>query len=271
MATETAVYTHGETESVLRALYWRTATNSAAYLIPALRSDMRILDIGCGPGTITADLAKLVPNGDVVGVELAGDVLEKARANAAALGVKNVQFVVGDVNGLAFPDGTFDVVHAHQVLQHVGDPVRALREMRRITKPGGIVAVRDTDFDTFTWFPDVEGMADFKEKYVHVQRANGGEPLAGRRLHAWAREAGFDPAKITKSSSTWCYGTPEERAWWGGLWADLIVSPGLTRTAISNGVATKEELEQFAAALCKWAGEEDGWFALMHGEVLCRV
>ncbi|GAA3293148.1 hypothetical protein GCM10020295_14240 [Streptomyces cinereospinus] len=121
-AQETAVYTHGHHESVLRSHTWRTAANSAAYLLGSLEPHLRILDVGCGPGTITADLAELVPDGHVTGVDRAPDVLERARATAAGRGLTGVDFAVADVHALDFPDDTFDVVHAHQVLQHVGDP-----------------------------------------------------------------------------------------------------------------------------------------------------
>lgn len=86
MPQESAVYTHGHHESVLRSHTWRTAANSAGYLLDALRPHMRILDIGCGPGTITADLAALVPDGQVTGLEYAPEVLEQARATAADRG-----------------------------------------------------------------------------------------------------------------------------------------------------------------------------------------
>ncbi|KAL6308016.1 UbiE family methyltransferase [Sparassis latifolia] len=271
MSTETAHYIHGYHESVLRSHSSRTAANSAAYLLSSLRPDMRILDVGCGPGTITIDLAALVPNGHVIGVELSDDVLEKARANAAVRGVKNVQFHVGDVNGLTYPDGTFDVVHAHQVLQHVGDPVRVLREMRRVTKPGGIIAVREAVFAASTWYPDLEGITEWNALYVRVARANGGDPYAGRRLHAWAREAGFDLANITKTASVSCYSSPEERAWWGTLWADRVVASEFARTAIEKGFATKEDLERYAQVWRDWIAEEDGWFAYIQGEILATV
>lgn len=136
MPEETAVYTHGHHESVLRSHTWRTAANSAAYLLGSLKPHMRILDIGCGPGTITADLAELVPDGHVTGVDHAPGILDQARATAAGRGLTNVDFAVADVHALEYPDDSFCVVHAHQVLQHVGDPVQALREMYRVTKPG---------------------------------------------------------------------------------------------------------------------------------------
>ncbi|MGJ3561710.1 class I SAM-dependent methyltransferase [Streptomyces sp. INA 01156] len=80
-------------------------------------------------------------------------MLEQAGATAAGRGLTNTAFTVGDVHALDFPDDTFSVVHAHQVLQHVGDPVRALREMMRVTRPGGFVAVRDADYAAMTWYP----------------------------------------------------------------------------------------------------------------------
>ncbi|WP_086696416.1 class I SAM-dependent methyltransferase, partial [Streptomyces recifensis] len=178
---ETAVYTHGHHESVLRSHTWRTAANSAAYLLGSLEPDMRVLDIGCGPGTITADLAALVPDGRVTGADRAPGILEQARATAERRGLANVDFEVADVHSLGHPDGTFDVVHAHQVLQHVGDPVGALREMARVTRSGGLIAVRDADYAAMTWYPAVSGLDDWLDLYRRVARANGGEPDAGRR------------------------------------------------------------------------------------------
>ena len=125
-------YLHGHHDSVLRSHRWRTAENSAGYLLARLPADARVLDVGCGPGTITVDLAARVPDGQVTGIDAAGDVLALARQEADRRGQANVRFEVGDVYDLGFADGTFDVVHAHQVLQHLSDPVAALTEMRRV-------------------------------------------------------------------------------------------------------------------------------------------
>ncbi|MGX1304348.1 SAM-dependent methyltransferase [Streptomyces albogriseolus] len=249
-ARETAVYTHGHHESVLRSHTWRTARNSAAYLLGALKPHMRILDIGCGPGTITADLAALVPDGHVTGLDREPGILERARAVADERGLTNADFVTGDVHALDFPDDTFCVVHAHQVLQHVGDPVAALREMRRVTKPGGYVAVRDADYAAMTWYPESAGLDDWLNLYRRVARANGGEPDAGRRLKAWALEAGF--TDVTATTGTWTYSTAEERAWWSGLWADRTVASAYAERAVAGGHATRERLEAAAAAWREW-------------------
>jgi ubiquinone/menaquinone biosynthesis C-methylase UbiE len=194
MTQDQARYTHGFHGSVLRSHTWRTVENSAAHLLPELKPEHELLDVGCGPGTITAGLAERV--GRVVGVDSADEVLEQARAAAPG-----VAFQVADVHELPFPDDSFDVVHAHQVLQHVADPVRALREMRRVCRPGGIVAARDSDYAGFTWFPVLPELEEWNALYHRVARANGGAPDAGRELRAWARQAGF--AEVRSSSSTW--------------------------------------------------------------------
>ncbi|CAK7279686.1 class I SAM-dependent methyltransferase [Streptomyces misionensis] len=267
-AQETAVYTHGHHESVLRSHTWRTAANSAGYLLGSLKPHMRILDIGCGPGTITADLAELVPDGRVTGVDRAPGVLEQAQRTAAARGLDNVDFAVADVHALDYPDDTFCVVHAHQVLQHVGDPVRALREMRRVTRPGGFIAVRDADYAAMTWYPAVPGLDDWLELYERVARANGGEPDAGRRLVSWARAAGL--RDITATSGTWTFATEEERAWWSGLWADRTLASAYAERAVEGGHATPDRLRAVSEAWREWGRQEDGWFAVLHGEILCR-
>jgi SAM-dependent methyltransferase len=261
------VYTHGHHESVLRSHRWRTAENSAAYLLPHLKPHMRILDVGCGPGTITAGLADRVPRGHVTGIDTTPDVLEQARELAE--GRDNVDFTAGDVYALDYPDDTFCVVHAHQLLQHLGDPVRALREMRRVTKPGGLIAVRDGDFGAMAWYPDMPLLDEWRTLYKKVARGNGGEPDGGRRLHVWAREAGLTDVAV--SSSTWTYAAERERAWWGGLWADRTVMSSYAAIAVGGGYATADDLNKIAEGWRSWAAHQDGWFAVVNGEILCRV
>lgn len=259
------MYTHGHHESVLRSHRWRTAENSAAYLLPHLRPGMSILDVGSGPGTITAGLAAAVAPGVVTALEVEDDVLDLARSTVDA---DNVRFVVGDVNALEFPDDTFDVVHAHQVLQHLPDPVRALREMRRVGRPGGIVAARDGDYAGFTWYPRSAALERWLDLYEKIARHNGGEPDAGRHLLAWAHAAGF--TDVTASSSTWCHANPEDRLEWGGMWADRIRQSAIAERALELGEATGDDLERIAQGWLDWLGDPDGWFSVLHGEILAR-
>ncbi len=264
------LYAHGHHESVLRSHRWRTAENSAGYLLPLLAPGTRLLDVGCGPGTLTMDLAERIgPDGHVTALEPTEAALDLARAEARRRGTANVGFVVGDVQALDLADDRFDVVHTHQVLQHVDDPVRALREMARVCRPGGVVAARESDYGAFTWFPAVPELDRWRAIYQQVARANAAEPDAGRRLLSWARAAGL--REVTAGSSTWCFASPEDRVWWGGLWADRMVHSGVARQAVDRGIATADELEQVADGWRRWAEHDDGWFSVLHGEILARV
>ncbi|WP_447912135.1 class I SAM-dependent methyltransferase [Microbacterium phyllosphaerae] len=262
-----ATYTHGHHETVLRSHSSRTIANSAEYLRPHLTAGTRLLDVGAGPGSITVDFAGVV--GHVTATEIDENALALSRDLAASRGLTNLDFSVEDVHSLSFADDSFDVVHAHQVLQHVGDPVQALREMRRVTAPGGVVAVRDADYAGFLWFPVLPELDRWLDLYRRAARANGGEPDAGRRLLAWARAAGFDD--ITATSSNWTYATPEDRAWWGGMWADRILESALARQLVDSDMATSADLQAISDAWKRWADDGDGWYLVPHGEIIARA
>ncbi len=267
--TEHTHYTHGYAPSVLASHRARTARNSAGYLLPMLRGGMSLLDVGSGAGTITADLAALVAPGHVTALEVTDEAVAVTRAGLAAAGAGTVEVRRGDVADLPFDDDSFDAVHAHQVLQHVGDPVVALREMMRVARPGGVVAVRDSDYAGFTWWPESAGLTRWLELYRAAARANGGEPDAGRRLLAWAHGAGA--TEVTASSSTWCYADDAARQLWGGTWAQRILDSSIAEQLTSSGMATRDELEQISQAWRHWAADPDGWFSLLHGEILIHV
>ena len=258
-------YTHGHHESVLRSHRNRTVENSAAYLIDRLHPGLDLLDVGCGPGTITVDLAARVSPGQVVGLDNESDIVDLARESAAD--VSNATFRTGDVYALDFPDASFDVVHAHQVLQHLSDPVAALGEMRRVCKPDGVVAARDSDYAAMTWYPEIPALTRWLSLYHDVTRSNGAEADAGRRLRAWALAAGF--SDVRSSASAWCYSTPDEREWWGGIWSERVVASRLGEQAVERGLATSEELRAIAAGWQEWIAADDAWFAILHGEILC--
>jgi SAM-dependent methyltransferase len=260
-------YTHGHAESVLRSHRTRTAANSAAYLLPHLRPTDRLLDVGSGPGTITADLARLVA--EVVALEINDDAAALTRAELGRQGIADADVRVGDVHALDLPDDAFDVVHAHQVLQHVADPVAALREMARVTRPGGVVAVRDSDYAAFAWYPRLPGLDRWLELYQAAARVNGGEPDAGRHLLAWAHAAGL--GDVTATSSTWCFATPETRAWWGGMWAERVTGSALADQLLRERRADERELASVAEAWRSWAADPDGWISIPHGELLVVV
>lgn len=261
-------YSHGHHESVLRSHRWRTAENSASFLLGLLEPGMTLLDVGCGPGTITADLAARLGEGTVIGIDLASEVVELAREQHPTSTGADVSFRTGDVYSLEFADETFDVVYAHQVLQHLSRPVEALAEMRRVLKDGGLVAVRDADFGAFAWFPADPVLDRWMDVYHQLTRRNGAQADAGRNLKAWVRAAGF--REVTALSSNWTFQSDAEREWWGGIWADRIRQSEFARQCLEYGLANEEDLIAFASAFERWIKDPDGVFVAVNGEVLAR-
>lgn len=261
-------YTHGHHESVLRSHRWRTAENSAGYLLGQLMPGQDLLDLGCGPGTITIDLAQRVAPGRVVGVDRSSDVIAAAERAAAEAGVVGITFAVGDAYALDEPDDAFDVVHAHQVMQHLSHPVAALVEIGRVLRPGGLVAVRDGDYGSFTWAPADARLDRWMALYHAVTERNGADADAGRHLPAWVRAAGF--TDVVTTSSTWTFADPDARAWWGGLWADRVAQSSFAAQAVAYGLADAAELDEIAAAFRQWAADPDAVFVVVHVEVLAR-
>jgi 2-polyprenyl-3-methyl-5-hydroxy-6-metoxy-1,4-benzoquinol methylase len=264
------VYTHGHHEAVLRSHRWRTAANSAAYLVPHLAPGRSLLDVGSGPGTLTVDLARHVAPGRVVGVDVAEDVVEEARrhldeARAQDPATPPVEFLAGDVRTMRLP--TFDVVHAHQVLQHLRDPVGALAAMAERVAPGGLLAVRDVDFGGTVWAPREPRLARWLEVYLATTAHNGAEARAGRHLPAWARAAGL--TDVEYRTSTWTF-TGEDTAWWASIWADRTLHSSFGRQAVEYGIATPDELAELAAGWHAWATDPDAVFVHLHGELLAR-
>ncbi len=258
-------YTHGHHPSVLRSHTWRTAENSAAYLLDLLRPGLDLLDVGCGPGTITRDFGGLVAPGRVVGIDRSPEIVAQAENEFATA---NVSFEVADVYVLPFDGASFDVVHAHQVLQHLSDPHAALAEMRRVLRSDGIVAVRDSDYAGFIWWPADPVLDRWLELYHQITAHNGAEADAGRHLLGWVREAGFSDAVMT--SSTWTFSDPDSRAWWGGLWAERVEQSAFAEQALHSGLSDRSELAAIALAFRRWAEHPDAVFVTPHAEVVAR-
>lgn len=129
------------------------------------------------------------------------------------------------------------------------------------------MAARDSDYDAFTWFPASAGLDRWLETYRSIARSNGAEPDAGRHLRSWALRAGF--SDIRCSASVWCFADDEDRGWWGGMWADRVVQSAFADQAVEGGRSSLEELESMSAAWLDWVEASDGWFAVLHGEILC--
>ncbi|KAI0401287.1 ubiE/COQ5 methyltransferase [Xylaria palmicola] len=268
---EQAVYTHGHHTSVVKSHARRTAQNSATFLLPHIEPHHRILDVGCGPGSITIDLAQLVPQGSVIGVDAVEGVLAQARDLARERGVEgNLTFRKHDANELPFDDGEFDIAFCHQVLHHVHEPVAILKEMARVTKKGGLVAAREVDYGALAWYPELPGLDKWEEIHMGVIGANGGHPKAGRYVKAWAGEVGFASEDITFTWGIWNYQEDEAVAW-GKSWADRTLYSSYASTSLEKGISTQGDLDYISETWRKWGESKGAFIIIPHGEILCRV
>jgi ubiquinone/menaquinone biosynthesis C-methylase UbiE len=260
------VYQHGHHASVVGNHAKRTADVCAAFFLPLLKPGMRLLDVGCGPGTITSGLAQRVAPGPVIGIDMSDSVIETAKSLAAKNATGNLTFEVGSIYQPRFAPGSFDAVYTHQVLQHLRQPVEALRQMRTLLAPGGMVGVREVDWGSTTFFPDNKGMHRFLELYYELARRNGGEPDAGRHMRKWFREAGFADTRV--STSTTSYSDAEETRDWGDTYADRTLQSNIADKALEYGIAKRSDLESIAADWRAWGRDPDAHFCLSHAEVV---
>jgi ubiquinone/menaquinone biosynthesis C-methylase UbiE len=259
-------YTHGHHASVVAHHATRTAQNSAAFLLPHLAAGIRLLDVGCGPGSVTRGLASIVEPGSVIGVDVAPDVIDIATRAATTARVENVEFRIGDVYALPFDDASFDAAYAHQVLQHLSEPVAALKEMRRVISSRGVVGVRDADYGAFVWAPGHPALNRWLEIYHSVAEHNGAQADAGRHLSRWFSEAGFDETVV--SASNWHYADPAACAWWGEGWAVRALESSFAHQAVEYGYCTRDELGEISEAFLWWCVQDDAFFLVPHVEVV---
>ena len=261
-------YTHGHHQSVVQSHARRTVEVEGAFVLPELRAGQRLLDAGCGPGSITVGLARAVAPGEVVGIDLSEDVLETAREQAEAAGVGNVDLQIGDIYGLDFAAASFDVVFAHQLLQHLTDPVRALREMRRVLRPGGLLAVRDSDYATMSPAPKFPEFDDWLALYHAVAYANEAEPDAGRYLSGWVREAGFTEVRLRPNVVA--YEGADARVW-GETWAQRILHSSVGSQAVEYGLAEPADLQQISDGWARFAASAAPFFMYAQMGILARA
>jgi ubiquinone/menaquinone biosynthesis C-methylase UbiE len=263
-ASET--YQLGHDASIVARHAKRTAETAAAFFLPFLKPGMRLLDVGCGPGSITCGFAQRVAPGETIGIDPSAEVIATAKSLAGATTARNLNFEVGSVYEPRFAAGTFDAVFAHQVLQHLRHPVDALRQMRALLAPGGVLGVRVLDWGSTIFYPESDAMRRALAIQFDLTRRNGGEPNAGRHLRRWFREAGFDETRVTTSteSDADAHATRERAE----MFAERVPRSSLADRALEYGIATRSDLESIAAACRAWGRDPDAFFCVSHTEVV---
>ncbi len=241
----------------------RLASQAAAFFLPYLRTGMRVLDVGCGPGSITLGLAEAVAPGEVIGIDAQPTLVEQARTLATQRGVTNVRFEAGNVYELPFADGSFDAAFANSLLQHLREPGRALIELRRVLRPGGIAAVRDRDLGGRLIAPETPLLKQWLHLLDRVYEHNGANFYIGRHHRRLLLEAGFVRAEAGASIPT--EGSLEEtRQFAVSLKARI---PGNARTALAEGWIDQATVDAIAADIDAWAERQDAF----HAEPYCQA
>jgi ubiquinone/menaquinone biosynthesis C-methylase UbiE len=260
------IYQHGHHASVVANHAKRTAEADAAFFLPLLKPGMRLLDVGCGPGSITLGLAQRVAPAATIGIDMSPSVIETARSLANEKTTAHLSFEVGNIYQPRFAAESFDAVFAHQVLQHLRQPIDALGRMRALLARDGVLGVRDVDWGSATFYPENQGMRRFLDLYYELAHRNGGEPNAGRYLRYWLRQAGFVEMRV--STSTMSYTNPAATREWGDTYAERTLHSNLADKALEYGISTRSDLESIAAAWRAWGRDPDALFCFSQTEVV---
>ena len=272
-------YTQGHSACTTATHQRRTAETDAAFLLPHINPTDKILDVGCGPGTITAGFAKYTTKGSVIGIDISDAILQKAKAFVPesaipAEGQGSLKFQQGDIlKGLPYEDNTFDIVFSSQVIGHMvppDQPLATIAEMRRVVKPGGIVACRDAAFQHF--FP---AHLDLDRLWVGnlnkvVYKGVSPSEAPGKNMLSLFRKAGFDVDgdKVVFGASAMVHSGPEERKWLAWRAAGQLKEGDPFRQSWLDAGTSEAEIEETLEAVEKWCETEDAWFAALQCEML---
>lgn len=230
---------------------------------------MRLLDAGCGPGSITAGLAEAVAPGEVVGVDVSPDAIAAASRLATERGVPNVRFEVADLHALPFGPGSFDAVFAHAVLQHVPDASRAVRHLRRVLRPGGVIGLADADYGGSVIAPRPPALRKAVALMTRVRRFSGGDPFVGGKLRQLLAAGGF--VDVVGSATAGSEGTEQATRATGDFWAAYYAAPELVSHVTRMGWATEAELAAVSEAWKRWGEHPGAFWARFWCEAVGRV
>ena len=270
--TSTPTYTMGYGPEFRKMLERRNAASCAAHLLPHLEPGMRLIDLGCGPGTISVGLAAAVAPGALHGIDMEPSQIEMASAAAKAGGHGKAVFQVGDATDLPFEDASFDVAHCHALLNHAPDTQAVLAEVKRVLKPGGLFAAREVFGDSSFIEParDLGGIsgATVWATFLKLLAANGGHPQMGRELKGAFVEAGFVNVRATASFET--YDTADDLAFLRGLIIGWFFSPLTMEATMKHGLASQEQFDRWSRSLDAWMDEPGAFAAFAWGEAIGR-
>ena len=237
----------------------RTAERHAAFFLPHLKPGMQLLDVGCGPGSITVGLAKAISPGAAIGVDLSPEAAAAATAHAANAGCTNATFREANAYELPFADSTFDAVFMHALLQHLNAPEVVVAEAFRVLRPGGVLGVADADYGGSIIAPSTPALEAAMALSERMRRHSGGDIHVGSRLRELLAGAGFTP--VTGSATAMAIGDTTSAEREGEFSARYFEAPELGRRITAAGWATSADLEASAQAWRAWGASPGAYWA----------
>ena len=225
-----------------------------------------MLDVGRGPGTITVDLASRVAPGRVTGLDASADVVAQAAPRDA---IAQRAFVDGrrvrpDVRAMV---SSTSCTRTRCCSTWTG-PSTCCASSGRVRAPEGLVAARDVDYEGVIWYPLIPALDEWLDPVPTSHRSVAGEPAAGRRLKAWAREAGLTDIRVHGVAVALRVARP--RQWWGGIVGRPGAAVGVRRFGARNGRRRTRRLQRISDGWREWAAADDGWLLMPHGEILAH-
>jgi SAM-dependent methyltransferase len=257
------IYSGGYGQHLVSQFARRSLDREGAFFRPFLQPGMNVLDAGCGPGSMTVEIARIVAPGKVIGIDIGDEQFEVGRKLAGEM--SNVEFRQANLYALEFAAETFDAVFLHAVLYHLNQPAQALREVFRVCKTGAVVGARDVDYGGDVRFPTSPLLDGAWDLITRVFAHNGGNIYFGRTQKRAFREAGF---QVVEASATYdSFGTPEEVGSYAAYWIEFL---GEMNRALVLQWCSEAELEQILDALRSWGAGEDSFYARARCQCVVR-
>lgn len=243
----------------------RTAQGHAAFLLPHLKPGMKILDCGCGPGSLTLSLAEVVAPGEVVGTDLEESQLDLGRKEAVRREITNARFERANIYELPFADDSFDAVFISAVLGNLRDPLRGLNEARRVLRSGGVIGVKEFDHGGDLFHPREPDLVEGIDLYHRLRRHNGHDPESGRKVLGLLQQAGFRDSTARATYDT--FSGPHILQQVGRLFA-ILVNEAFAEPFQSFGWATSEDVQRMALAWQEFPRKPGAFYAQAWCEAL---